>query len=86
MDSETILDGDSAELFHSMEAGDALALYSDNSKMYRILFECGRAEAAERQRRAGVGEVVDKGYVREVPHEFFAEMARDDSNASVTVV
>jgi len=86
MDSETILDNGDAELFYSMGARDALSLYSDNSKTYRILFECGRAEAAERQRRAGVGEIVDKGYVRKVSHEFFAEMAREDSNSSVAVI
>lgn len=71
------------ELFHSMNPQDALSLYSETSVRYRITWECGRAEAAERQRRAGVGSVTEDGYMREVGHEFFANQAAGDPEATV---
>lgn len=66
-----------------MEPMDALSLFSETDETYRIKWSCGRAEAAQRQRRAGEGEVVDGGYVREVPHEFFADLADADPNAEI---
>jgi len=73
----------SATLFESMDPMDALSLYSETDVSYRITWDCGRAEAAERQKRAGVGEVTEDGYVREVPHEWFAELASDDPEATI---
>jgi len=77
------MNGNSETLFHSMAPMDALSLYSETSTTYRITWECGRAEAAQRQKRAGVGEVADEGYVREVPHEWFANVAEEDPEATV---
>lgn len=79
----SILDNNDTEMLHSMEPMDALSLYSDTQVRYRIIWDCGRAEAAERQRRAGQGEVTNEGYVRTTPHEWFADMAEADPNATV---
>jgi len=80
---DTIIDNSETELFHSMDPMDALSLYSETSVRYRITWDVGRAEAAERQRCAGVGEVTDEGYVREVSHEWFADLAAADPDATV---
>lgn len=74
------------ELFHSMAPMDALSLYSETAETYRIVWDCGRAEAAERQKRAGVGNVTNDGYVREVAHEWFADRAAADPEATVEEV
>ncbi len=74
------------QMLEGMAPQEALGLFSDNSDTYRITWHCGRAEAAQRQRRAGVGEVTDEGYVRETPGDFLAAMANEDPDASVEVV
>jgi hypothetical protein len=79
----TILDDSDTSMLSGMDPMDALSLYSSTDRRYRLLFKCGRAEAAQRQRRAGVGEVTDEGYVREVPHEAFASLAQADPDAEV---
>lgn len=79
----TIIDQNTPEMLHSMEPTDALSLFSDTQCRYRITWDCGRAEAAERQRRSGQGEVTNEGYVRTVSHEFFANSAEADPAATV---
>lgn len=74
---------DNQTLFEGMDSMDALSLYSETDARYRIEWDCGGAEAARRQRVAGQGAVVDGKYVREVPHELFAEKAAEDPNATV---
>jgi len=73
-------------LFEGMDSMDALALYSETEVRYRITWDCGRAAAARRKRVAGVGSTTNDGYVREVPHELFAEKAAEDPNATVEEV
>lgn len=80
------MNGITPEVIDGMEPQTALSLMSDDNQTYRILFKCGRAEAAERQRRAGCGEVVNEGFVRNVQHEWFADMARADPDAEVEVL
>jgi len=65
---------------------EALSLYSETDVQYQITWHCGRGEASHRQRVSGEGDVVEGGYQRTVPHEFFAAMARDDPNATVEEV
>lgn len=73
-------------MLSGMDPMEALSFYSETDARYRITWDCGRAEAAERQRRAGQGEVTNGGYVREVPHEVFATLAEEDPNATVEVL
>lgn len=84
--SETIIEQADNPMWSGMDPMQALALLSDDDNTYRITWDCGRAEAARRQRVAGNGEVTDEGYVREVAHEVFAALAREDPAASVEVL
>lgn len=79
----SIIEDNPTEMLSGMDTMQALSLFSDTECKYRITWECGGAEAAERQRRSGVGSVTELGYVRTVPHEFFAELAREDPQAVV---
>ena len=80
-----IIEQNPATLLSGMSIRDALSFYSDTENTYRITWECGSAEAAERQRRAGEGDVTSDGYARTVSHELFADMARSDPDATVEV-
>jgi hypothetical protein len=73
-------------LLSGMQTMEALSLYSETDAQYQITWHCGRGEASQRQRVSGEGDVVEDGYQRTVPHEFFAEIARDDPNATVEEV
>ena len=73
-------------MLRGMDAMQALSLYSETDSDYRITWECGQAEAAELQRRAGCGDVTPNGYSRTVPHEWFANVAAGDSEAEVEEV
>jgi hypothetical protein len=84
--SDNIIEQNTATMLSGMAPQDALSFYSETDKMYRITWECGSAEAAERQRRAGEGNVTQDGYVRTVPHELFADIARSDPDATVEVL
>jgi len=77
---------DNTSLLSGMDSMEALALYSEDDTQHQITWECGRGTAAARQKVAGRGNVVEGGYQRTVPHEFFAEMARDDPEATVEEV
>jgi hypothetical protein len=82
----SIIDNNDTEMLSGMDTMQALSLFSDTECKYRIIWECGGAEAAERQRRSGVGSVTSEGYVRTVPHEYFANLAREDPQAVVEEV
>lgn len=73
-------------MLSGMEPMEALSLLSDTDEKYRLIFECGRSEAAQRQKRAGQGEVTERGYERIVPHELLAGMAEEDPDATVEVI
>ena len=73
----------STPMFDSMEPMEALSIFSENQIQYEITWECGRGTASARQKVAGVGDVVENGYRRVVPHEYFANMARSDPDATV---
>jgi hypothetical protein len=81
-----IIEQNAATMLSGMTTRDALSFYSDTDNTYRVTWACGSAEAAERQRRAGEGDVTSGGYTRTVSHELFADMARSDPDATVEVL
>ena len=70
----------------SMDFESGVRAFSENNKRFRITFDIGRAEAAERQRRSGNGDVTNDGYVRETGCQYFADMAAADPDAEVEVI
>jgi len=77
---------DTSAALRGMDVEQAFQMFGATDNRYRITWHCGRAEAAERQRRAGVGEVTDDGYVRETNGDPLAALAGEDSNATVEIV
>jgi hypothetical protein len=74
------------EMFEGVDAETAFQMFSPTDKGYRIVWDCGSAEAARRQKVAGVGEVTPEGYARETASDYFAELAEADPDATVEVL
>lgn len=71
------------QMFEGLDAETAFKMFSPTDKQYRIVFECGSAEAARRQRMAGGGDVTTEGYARQTTSDYFAELAEADPDATV---
>jgi len=69
-----------------MDIEQAFQMFGATDNRYRITWHCGRAEAAARQRRAGVGEVTQDGYVRETNGDPIAALAGEDPDATVEIL
>jgi hypothetical protein len=76
----------SKAMFEGLDAETAFEMFSPTDNKYRIVWECGSAEAARRQKVAGVGEVTPEGYARKTASDYFAELAEADEDASVEVL